>query len=514
MIKESKNMSYAESKLHPAWEESQQAVTADRRRWAGLIVLCVALFLEAMGFSSISVQVPAISQDLHLSTETAQFLVSTYLVTYAGFLLLGGRISDLVSRRLVFTSSVALFGVASLVAGLAGNPALLIAARAVQGIAAAFTTPAAMSIITTTFAEGPERNKALGIYGMIGASGFAIGALVSGVLTSWLSWRWGFFDYVVITGLVIVLTPILVAKSNRSSSTTRGLDIAGALSVTAGLLVLVYTVGEAQTAAVGQTLGGLALAIILLVVFVVIEARVRAPILPLGILRLPTLASANIIGFIEYATFTSVVFISTLYLQNVLGYSPFQAGLAFMPMGIVAAVVSNLAPPLISRLGIKRTLVLGMILYTIGIAILAGVVSTDGTFWNVVLPSLLYGGGLSLAFTAVVIAAVSGVEAANQGLASGLITTAGQLGGALGLAVIIFVAAVFTPIVAGAHPQVQAVNQALVSGFRPALLLAAALAFLGTLVALAGFKGRTPQAEPEGQEASLAENEPVHLNHS
>ncbi|HEU5382986.1 MAG TPA: MFS transporter [Ktedonobacteraceae bacterium] len=508
-------MSSAESKLHPAWEESQQAVTTDRRRWAGLILLCVALFLEAMNFSSINVQIPAISADLHLSTATAQFLVSTYLVAYAGFLLLGGRISDLVSRRLVFISSVALFGLASLAAGLAGNAELLIAARAVQGIAAAFTTPAAMSIITTTFSEGPERNRALGIYSMIGASGFAIGAVLSGVLTSLLNWRWGFFDYVIITALVIALTPVLVTKSNRSSSATQGLDIAGALLGTAGLLALVYTVGEAHTAAVGQTLADLALAIILLVVFVVVEARARTPILPLGILRLPTLASANIVGFIEYVGFTGMVFISTLYLQNVLGYSPFQAGLAFLPMGIETAIASNLAPPLINRLGIKPTLVLGMILFTGGIALLAGMISTGGTFWNFVLPSLLVGGGLSLAFPAVVIAAVSDVSAANQGLASGLITTSGQLGGALGLAVIIFVAAVFTPIVAGAHPQAQAVSQALVSGFRPALLLATAFAFLGTLVALVGFKGRSPsQPEQAISSGSLAEEEPVHSKSS
>lgn len=498
-----------------AEEAPQQAAAVDRRRWVGLIVLCVALFLEAMNFSSISVQIPAISKDLHLSTGTAQFLVSTYLVAYAGFLLLGGRISDLVSRRLVFMSSVALFGLASLAAGLAASPMLLITARAVQGIAAAFTTPAAMSIITTTFAEGPERNKALGIYGMIGASGFAIGAVLSGVLTSLLNWRWGFFDYVIITGLVIVLTPILVAKSNRPASATRGLDIAGALSVTAGLLVLIYTLGGAQTAAVGQTLGGLALAIILLVVFVVIEARTRTPILPLGILRLPTLASANIVGFVEYAGFTSVVFISTLYLQNVLGYSPFQAGLAFLPMGLEAAIFSNLAPPLVNRLGIKPTLVIGMILFTAGIALLTGVISTDGTYWTIVLPSLLVGGGLSLAFPAVVIAAMSDVTATNQGLASGLITTAGQLGGALGLAVITFVAAIFTPELAGAHPQAQAVSQALVSGFRPALLLATAISIVGTLIALVSFKGRGP-AQPEQTMASepLAENEPVHSKSS
>ncbi len=495
-------------KSPPVEEAPQQAAVTDRRRWAGLIILCVALFLEAMNFSSISVQLPAISQDLHLSTATAQFLVSTYLVAYAGFLLLGGRISDLVSRRLVFISSISLFGLASLAAGLAGNPTFLITARAAQGIAAAFTTPAAMSIITTTFAEGPERNKALGIYGMVGGSGFAIGAVLSGVLTSLLNWRWGFFDYVIITVLVLVLTPVLVAKSDHPSSTARGIDIIGALSVTAGLLVLVYTVGEAHTAAVAQTIIGLAIAIILLVFFVVIEVRVRTPILPLGILRLPTLASANIVGFIEYAGFTSVVILSTLYLQNVLGYSPFQAGVTFLPMGLEAAIFSNLAPPLINRMGIKPTLILGMVPFTAGIAILSGVLSADGTFWNVLLPSLLVGGGLSFAFPAVVIAAVSDVPASNQGLASGLITTAGQLGGALGLAVIIFVAAIFTPNVAGAHPQ--AISQALVSGFRPALLLAAIIALVGTIVAFVSFKMREPsQPEQTISSESLAESEPI-----
>lgn len=508
-------MSSAESKLHPAWEESQQAVTSDRRRWAGLILLCVALFLEAMNLSSISVQVPAISESFHLSTTTAQLLVSTYLVTYAGFLLLGGRIADWLGRRFVFVSGVALFGLASLAAGLAGNPEILIVARAFQGIGAAFTTPAAMSIITTTFAEGPERNKALGVYSMVGASGFAVGAVLAGVLTSLLSWRWGFFDYVVITALVLLLTPALVAKGDRSSSATRGIDFAGAIFITAGLLVLVYTVGGAQTAPIGQTIAGLVLAFILFTIFVVIESRVRAPMLPLGIFRLPTLVSANIVGFTEFAGFTSVVFISTLYLQNVLGYSPFQAGIAFLPMGIEAAIVSNLAPLLINRLGIKPTLVIGMVLFTVGSALLTMLVSADGTFWNIVVPTLLVGGGLSLAFPAVVIAAVAGVEASDQGLASGLITTAGQLGGALGLALVILVAAVFTPVIAGAHPQIQAVNQALVSGFRPALVLTTAFALLGMLLALGGFKKRAPaQAEQEVRSAVPVENEPVHSERS
>jgi EmrB/QacA subfamily drug resistance transporter len=484
-------MSFAESKLRPAGEALQQVAEASRRRWASLIVLCAALFLEAMNLSSINVQIPAIRESLHLSTATAQFVVSAYLVTYAGFLLLGGRLADVLGRRLVFIGGVALFGLASLAGGLAGNPALLIVARAVQGIGAALTAPAAISIITTTFAQGPERNKALGIYSAMGASGFAIGAVVSGVLTSVLSWRWGFFDYVVIAALVVLLTPVLVAKG-RSSASVRDLDLAGALSITAGLLILVYTIGEVNVVAAGQILGGLALAIILLVIFVVIEARTRTPILPLGIFRSRTLTSANLVALTFLAAFTGLLFIATLYLQNVLGYSAFQAGLVFVPMGIVAVIGSNLAPQLINRLGIKSTLILGMLLLTVGVALTA-LISTRGTFWNILLPSLLVGAGLSLAFPPMTIAAVTGVQEADQGLASGLITTGQQLGGALGLALVAVAAAVFTPVLAGAHPQAQAVSQALVSGFRPALLLAAAFAFLGMLIALVGLKGGAPR---------------------
>ncbi len=482
-------MSYAESSLRQVGE-SQPVVEACRRRWASLIVLCAALFLEAMNLSSINVQIPAIRQSFHLSTATAQFVVSAYLVTYAGFLLLGGRLADVLSRRLVFIGGVALFGLASLMGGLAGDPTLLVVARAVQGIGAALTAPAAMSIITTTFAEGPERNRALGIYSAMGASGFAGGAVLSGVLTSVLNWRWGFFDYVIIAALVILLTPVLVAKTHHPDAQTRGFDLAGALSITAGLLVLVYAVGDANAAAVGQTLALIVLTIILLVVFVVIEMRAHTPMLPFGIFRSRMLTSANMVALTFLAAFTGLLFISTLYMQNVLGFSPFQAGLAFVPMGIVAAIVSNLAPLLVTRLGIRLVLVLGMLLLAIGIALTA-LISTAGTFWNIVLPSLLVGAGLSLAFPPMTIAAVTGVQDTDQGLASGLIVTGQQLGGALGLALVTVVAAAFTPEVAGVHPQ--AISQALVSGFRPALLLASTFAFLGALIALIGIKERVPR---------------------
>jgi EmrB/QacA subfamily drug resistance transporter len=489
-------MSYAESSHHQAME-SQQVIAVEGRRWAGLMVLCAALFLEAMNLSSINVQIPVIRDSLQLSTATAQFVVSVYLATYAGFLLLGGRLADVLGRRRVFMCGVALFGLASLAGGLAVEPTLLVVARAVQGIGAALTTPAAVSIITTTFAEGSERNKAVGIYSMMGASGFAIGAVISGVLTHVLGWRWGFFDYVIIAALVVVLTPVLVAK-DHTSTTTQSLDPAGALSITAGLLILVYAVGEANAAAAGQTLGLIALAIILLIVFVVIEARARAPMLPLGIFRSRTLVSANLVALTFLASFTGMLFISTLYLQTVLGYSAFQAGLVFVPMGIVAAVVSTLGSPrLVTRLGIKPTLVLGMLLVSVGIALTA-LISTDGTFWMIVLPSLLVGVGLSLAFPPMTIAAVTGVQGADQGLASSLVVTGQQLGGALGLALITVVAAAFTPGIAGAQRTAEASNQALVTGFQPALLLAAAFALLGMLIALVGIKGRIPK-QPEQQ---------------
>lgn len=508
-------MSSAETKHDLAEVSPQQAAQSDRRRWAGLVILCVALFLEAMNLSSISVQIPSLSADLHLSTSTAQLLVSTYLVAYAGFLLLGGRIADWLGRRFVFLSGVVLFGLASLAAGLAGNAVLLIVARAVQGLGAALTTPAAMSIITITFPEGPERNRAMGVYSMLGASGFAIGAVLAGVLTSWLNWRWAFFDYVIIAAVVFLLTPLLVKKDSRSNAATRSIDFVGAIFVTASLLILVYTVGEAQAVAGLQTLAGLVLAIILLAVFVVIEMRVRAPLLPLGIFRLPTLVIANILGFTEFVGLTCVVFISTLYLQNVLNYTPFQAGLTLLPMGIVAIIAANLAPLLLNHLGIKPTLVAGMAVFTVGCALASVLVSVNGNFWDIVIPTLLIAGGSSVAFPATIIAAVAGVPDADQGLATGLITTAGQLGGAIGLAVVIFVAAIFTPVVAGAHAQVQAVNQALVSGFRPALVVTAAFVLLGTLLALASFRKSAPgQATPEVSSTMPVENEPVHTKRS
>lgn len=386
-----------------------------------------------------------------------------------------------------FIGGVALFGLASFAGGLALDPTLLVVARALQGIGAAFTAPAALSIITTTFDQGPERNKALGIYSGMGASGFALGAVASGVLTSVLNWRWGFFDYVIIAVLVILLTPVLVAKSHQNSVTTRNLDFIGTISITAGLLLLVYTVGEANEVAASQTLGGMALALILLVIFLVIEAYVRTPILPLGIFRSRPLVTANLVALTFLAAFTSLLFIATLYLQNMLGYSPFQAGLVFVPMGIVAIIGSNLAPQLMNRVGVKPTLVLGMLLLTAGIALTA-LILIEGTFWNILFPSLLVGIGLSLAFPPMTSTAVVDVQAADQGLASGLITTSQQLGGALGLALVTAVDAACTPKIAAIHSTAAVINQTLISGFQPALLLAAVIAFLGMLIALVGIK--------------------------
>lgn len=491
-------MSSAEANIRSIDKKSQPG---DRRRWAGLVLLCGALFLEAMNLYSISVQIPPMSQDLHLSPTIGQLLVSTYLVSFAGFLLLGGKIADWLGRRLVFVSGVTLFGVASLAAGLANGAVVLIIARAAQGLGAALTTPAAVSIITSTFAEGPERNRAMGIYSMVGASGSAVGAALAGVLVNWLNWRWAFFDYIVITGLILALTPALVAKIDRSRTDSQRIDFLGGVLVTFSLLALVYSVGNANSAPLNQTLIGLALAVVLLIVFLILEANLRSPMLPLGIFRLPTLVLANIVGFTCYAGLTCVVFISTLYMQNALGYTPFAAGMSLLPMSIAAAVVSNLSPLLMNRIGLRPTMVTGMLLTTVGCALASWLMAVNSTFWVVVIPTVIVGSGLSLAFPAVMVAAMAGTPLSDQGFASGLISTSGQLGGAIGLALAIYIAAVFTPVVSATHTA-QDVNQALVDGFHAALWLTTAYAFLGSLLVLVGFRNRAPQ--PAKQESSTS----------
>lgn len=492
-------MSSAEANI-PSIDESSQP--GDNRRWAGLVLLCGALFLEAMNLSSISVQIPPMSQDLHLSPAIGQLLVSTYLVAFAGFLLLGGKIADWLGRRLIFVCGVTLFGVASLAAGLANDAVVLVIARAAQGLGAALTTPAAVSIITSTFAEGPERNRAMGIYNMVGAGGFAMGAVLAGVLVNWLNWRWAFFDYIVITGLILVLTPSLVAKIGRSNAASQDIDFLGGILVTLSLLALVYSVGNASSVPLSQTLIGLAVAIVLLIIFLILEVNLRSPMLPLGILRLPTLALANIVGFTCYAGLTCVVFVSTLYTQNALGYTPFEAGMSLLPMGIAAAVFSNLSPLLMNRIGMKPTIVTGMLVATAGCALASWLMAVNGTFWVVAIPTAIVGSGLSVAFPAVMVSAMAGTPSSDQGLASGLISTSGQLGGAIGLALVIYIAAVFTPAVS-ATDTAQDVSQALVDGFHAALWLTTAYVLLGLLLALAGFRTRVPQQAKQESSAPV-----------
>lgn len=495
-------MSSAEANIRSIDKRSQPG---DSRRWAGLVLLCGALFLEAMNLSSISVQIPPMSQDLHLSPTIGQLLVSTYLVAFAGFLLLGGKIADWLGRRLIFVSGVTLFGVASLAAGLANDALVLVIARAAQGLGAALTTPSAVSIITSTFAEGPERNRAMGVYSMVGASGFAMGAVLAGVLVSWLNWRWAFFDYIVITGLILVLTPALVAKIGRSDAASQGIDFLGGILVTLSLLALVYSVGNANSVPLSQTLIGLAVAIVLLIIFLILEANLRSPMLPLSILRLPTLVLANIVGFTIYAGLTCVVFVSTLYTQNALGYTPLEAGMSLLPMGIAAAVFSNLSPLLMNRIGLKPTIVTGMLLFTIGCTLASWLMAVNGTFWVVAIPTAIVGSGLSLAFPAVMVSAMAGTPPSDQGLASGLISTSGQLGGAIGLALVIYIATVFTPALSATHTT-QDVSQALVDGFHAALWLTTAYALAGLLLSVAGFRTRVPQqAKQESPVPATAE---------
>jgi MFS family permease len=297
------------------------------------------------------------------------------------------------------------------------------------------------------------------------------------------------------------LTPALVAKIDRSRTDSQRIDFLGGVLVTCSLLALVYSVGNANNAPLNQTLIGLAVAVVLLIVFLILEANLRSPMLPLGIFRLPTLVLANIVGFTCYAGLTCVVFISTLYMQNALGYTPFAAGMSLLPMSIAAAVVSNLSPLLMNRIGLRPTMVTGMLLTTVGCALASWLMAVNSTFWVVVIPTVIVGSGLSLAFPAVMVAAMAGTPLSDQGFASGLISTSGQLGGAIGLALAIYIAAVFTPVVSATHTA-QDVNQALVDGFHAALWLTTAYAFLGSLLVLVGFRNRA--AQPAKQESSTS----------
>ncbi|MHB8468629.1 MAG: MFS transporter [Gaiellaceae bacterium] len=475
---------------------------ADPRRWLALALVCVAFFMTVLDVSIVNVALPSIGRHLRFSQTGLQWVITAYAITFGGFLLLGGRTADLLGRRRIFLAGVALFSAASLVCGLSTSTGMLIAARAVQGLGAAIVSPATLSIITTTFDEGAERNKALGIWGAMGGSGAAAGVLFGGILTKYLGWEWIFFVNVPVGALVLAFAPRVVRES-RAPGERKGFDLIGASSVTAGLALLVYAISKAPTDGWGNstTVILLVAAAALLAFFVAWEARVSSPLLPLGIFRIRTLAGANIVGVLLGASVFANFFLLTLYVQNVLGFSALKTGLTFLATAGTTVVVAALSQWLTTKLGPRPVMATGLALNTGGL-VWYSQIPVHGSYASDLLPGyLMVGFGLALAFIPVSIAALAGVGPRDAGLASGLINTAQQVGGAIGVAVASSVAVSRIAHLMATHHS-QAV--ALTSGYARAFWVIAGVSAAGAVLSLVLIRGGDLAQVEADAEAVLA----------
>ena len=485
-----------------------EAQVAERRRWIALALLATAQFVVVLDASIVNVAPPSIGTALNFSQANLPWVVNAYVLTFGGFLLLGGRAADLLGRRRVFMGGLVLFAIASLAGGLASNEGQLIAARAVQGLGAALLSPAALSIVTNTFRDGAERNKALGVWGAVAGAGGAAGVLLGGILTSALGWEWVLWVNFPVGLIAAALSPSLIAES-RSTSTTRHFDLAGAVSVTAGLSALVYALVGAADAGWGstKTIGFLAASAVLPTAFVAIERRSASPLVPFRIFRMRTLTGANVIGVLTGASLFSMFFFISLYMQQVLGYSPIHAGLSYLPLAVSIIISAGIASELVTRVGFKPVMATGMALIAAGLAWFSQVSVGGGFLTDILGPSLLAAVGLGFVFVPQTIAAVAGVAERDSGLASGLINTSQQVGGALGLAVLSTIANSRTD-----HLFAQGANQAhaLTEGFQAAFLAGAGIAVLGLIASLTLIRGRDSRAHVEmSQGAEAREPEPV-----
>jgi EmrB/QacA subfamily drug resistance transporter len=409
----------------------------DPRRWLALGLICTAVFMTVLDVSIVNVALPAIKKGLNFNQDDLQWVITAYAITFGGFLLLGGRAADYLGRRRVFFVGLALFTGASLACGLATSEAFLIIARAVQGVGAAIVSPAALSIVTTTFEEGAERNKALGIWGAVAGSGAAVGVIAGGVLTTYLGWEWIFFVNVPVGAACLLLTPRLVRES-RVETDRRSYDLPGALAITAGLMMLVFAISKAPEVgwSSARTIGLLAGSVALLGLFVLIELRTERPLMPLGIFRIRLVAGANIVGFLLGGAIFGSFFLLTQYMQYVLGFTALRAGVAFLATAGTAVVAAGPAQALVTRIGVKPVLAVGMGLLAFG-QLWYTWISYPGSYSVDLLPGFVATGiGIAFAFVPVSIAALAGVSNDQAGLASGLINTSQQIGGAIGTAVV------------------------------------------------------------------------------
>jgi EmrB/QacA subfamily drug resistance transporter len=463
--------------------------SGETNRWLVLVIVCLAQFMVVLDATVVNVALPSIQTDLGFSAANLQWVINGYTLTFGGFLLLGGRAGDLFGRRKLFLAGVALFSGASLLCGLATSETWLVVARGLQGLGGALVAPTALSIITTTFAEGADRTKALGVWSAIAASGGAFGLLLGGLLTDLLSWEWVFFVNVPV-GIATALLALRYVPESRAVTRSRALDLPGAVTVTAGLIVLVYAIVRAEANGWGSatTLGLAAVAFALLGGFIVIERGHRAPLIRLGILRIRSLAGANAVMLLAAGGLFAFFFFSTLYVQLILGYSPLEAGLAFLPVTLGIGIGAGLAGQLVKRIGVRVTTVIGMVMAAFGLWLFSHA-GLDGSYLSDVLPAIIPQSiGMGLTFVPVTLIATTNVGDEDAGLASGLFNTSQQIGGALGLAILSTLAADKT---AGAladlghRPNPAERAQALLDGFDIAFVTAAGLLLLGAVVLLA-----------------------------
>jgi len=478
-------------------------ITDRRTRWLALIVLCLGDLMIVLDTTVVNVALPSIRSDLGFSETSLAWVVNAYLLTFGGFLLLGGRLGDLFGHRRLFLGGIALFTTASLACGLATTQAFLVGARAVQGVGGAVVSAVALSLIVTLFTDQVERTKAMGVFGFVMAAGGSIGVLLGGVITDVLTWHWVFLVNLPIGIAVFALTLALI-PGGRGQGRAK-IDFAGAATVTASLMLAVYAVvnGNSTGWTSPRTLGFLAVAAALLVAFLVIESRVESPLVPLRLFKLRNVSTANAVGALWAAAMFASFFLSALYLQLVLGYKPLDVGLTFLPANVIMAAFSlGLSAKIVMRFEIKLPIVLGMTLVAVGLLLFVRA-PVDGNVLVDVLPAMLvFGVGAGLAFNPVLLAAMSDVEQSEAGLASGVVNTAFMMGGALGLAVLASLAASRTSTLeANGSGALEALN----GGYHLAFALGAVFALTAGIVAAVFLRETKPAAAPAGEPA-LAES--------
>jgi len=485
---------------------------ADRRRWVVLALIVTAQFMVVLDIAIVNVALPSIKTDLHFSQVSLQWVITAYSILFGGVLMLGGRLADLLGRRRLFVIGLALFTASSLLDGLAWSEGSLIAFRSLQGLGAALVSPAALSILTTTFREGRERNLALGIWGAVSGSGGAAGVLLGGALTSGLSWSWIFFINVPVGVAVIAATPFLLRES-RADLRHRHFDLAGAASITGGLMILVYAMTRAAQHGWGtaESIALLAVSVLLIGTFFWIESRSPAPLLPLRIFRLRTLSGSNVSGLMLGGAIFAQFFLLTLYMQQVLHYSALKTGIAYISLTLTIIVFSGVAQALVNRVGVRLVLPAGLALSTVALVLFAQL-PVHGHYFSDLFPAFMLSGlGLAFAFVPMSIGALAGVRPGDAGVASGLINTTQQVGGAIGVAIATTIATTLTAHFVKAHAGSSPLGgAALTHGFQAAFYVLAGIAGAGALLAALLLERRAPVAAVSlSAEAAVPELEAV-----